>query len=285
MRNLMGILTLSTKALAVLLGAGALMAATTATARTTGTSQTPLIPRVISISGLCVELPQRKPIALGIGLEPGQKFRFAYPRKSTDHIDVLLPDGDVYTVDCWGWFSCWGSHEVPVSTKENGPAAAALQAMENITLPPDSQDYELANVRGGSGSGETVMESIGGRVDVAPLLLDAAPGAYTLRFLPHPASPVNSLAQSFSITLPALDPDATHLRPIWPGLYAVTIAGPTNGSYWILVTDPPGYLSAARALRSAKALTYGWGDNVKQQSVHNFLRAYLVALARQRGIQ
>lgn len=198
-------------------------------------------PRVISISGLCVELPQRKPIVFGTRLKPGQKFRFSYPRQSTDHIDVLLPDGQVYTVDCWGWFTCWWTYEVPVPEQENSSAAGALREMADLTLPPDPQEYELANVRGGSGSGEMVMESVGGRVDVAPMLLDAAPGTYTLRFTPHPGVAVNSIAQSFTIALPALDPDATAVGPIWPGLYAVTVDGPSKGSYWILVTDPPGY--------------------------------------------
>jgi hypothetical protein len=285
MRDLAQNLTSPAKQLALVLCAATMMAATVVMARTIASSRAPMTPRVIGISGLCVELPQRTPIVFGARLKPGQKFRFPYPRQSTDHIDLLLPDGHVYTVDCWGWFTCWWNHEVPASEKENGFAAAALEVMETITLPPDRQEYESANVRGGSSIGEMVMESRAGRVDVTPMLLDAAPGTYELRFTPHPASAVSALAQTFTITLPALDPEATRLGPIWPGLYAVTIAGPTGANYWVLVTGESGYHSAERALRNARTLTDGWGDNISQQSVHNFLRAYLVALARQRGIQ
>jgi hypothetical protein len=285
MRDLLETLISRAKRLALVLSIGAMMVATAVTARTTNRSKTPPTPRVISVSGLCVELPQRTPIVFGAELKPGQKFRFPYPRQGTDHIDLLLPDGHVYTVDCWGWFTCWWNYEVPTPQKENGWAALALEEMGNITLPPDPQEYELANVRGGSSIGEMVVESLGGRVDVTPMFLEAAPGTYKLRFTPHPASAINSLAQSFTITLPALDTDATRLGPIWPGLYAVSISGPTNANYWVLVTDQPGYLSAERDLRNAKTLTDGWGDNINQQSVHNFLRAYLVALAHRHGVQ
>jgi len=284
MRDLGKIFISSPKRMALVLAAVAIMVATAVMAHSAALKKAPPMPRVISISGLCIELPQRTPIAFGAKLIPGQKFRFPYPHKSTDHIDLLLPDGRVFTVDCWGWFTCWWNHEVPASEKENSSAAAALEEMKNITLPPDPQEYELANVRGGPGIGEMVLESLGGSIDVAPMLLDVSPGTYSLRFTANPASAVSPLVQSFTITLPALDPDATRLGPILPGLYGVTVAGPVNANYWVLAMDQPGYRSAARALRNAKTLTDGWGDNINQQSVHNFLRAYLVALARQSGV-
>jgi hypothetical protein len=270
-----------------MLGAAALIVAAAATgrSRTRTPSKAAQVPRVIGVSGLCIELPQRTPIAFGAALEPGQKFRFPYPRQSTDHIDVLLPGGEVYTVDCWGWFTCWWNHEVPASDRENRVVKAALGEIGNIALPPDPQEYELANVRGGASVGEIVLENVGGRVDIGPMLLDGAPGVYNLRFTPHPAGAINAVSQSFTITLPALDPNATELRRIWPGLYAVTITGPANANYWVLITDSVEYGQAARALRNARALTDTWSDKISQQSVHNFLRAYLVALARRNGVQ
>jgi hypothetical protein len=291
MRGLIETFTSPTRRTALVLGAAALMAAAAATAGTREPSKAPRVPRVIGISGLCIELPQRTPIVFGTRLEPGQRFSFPYPRQSTDHIDVLLPDSGVYTVDCWGWFTCWWTHEVPASHKENavhkenGIVDAALGEIGNIALPPDAQEYEQAYDRGGSSVGEMVLENFGGRVDVGPMLLDGAPGTYNLRFIPHPASAINALSQSFRITLPSPDPDATLLRRIWPGLYAVTITGPVNANYWVLVTDSIAYPQAARALGNARALTDTWGDHINQQSVHNFLRAYLLALARRNGAQ
>jgi hypothetical protein len=242
----------------------------------------PRNPRVVGISGRCIALPNRA-LTIGSELAPGQKFRFSYPRQSTDYIDILMPNGQVYTVDCTGWLTCFWSQRVPTSATDDERASDALGAMKDMLFPREDQNFDFTNVRGDSRTGEMVLKSVEGRVDVSPMMFTAPPGAYTLSFAPHPASAVTAPAQTFALTVPVVDPDQTRLGPIQPGLYAVTIAGPLSKLYWILVTDAAGYGAAQTSLRNAKALTDTWSDQVKDQSVHNFLRAYLVSLARGHG--
>jgi len=233
-------------------------------------------PTVLNISGLCIALPDGARLATGDKLKPGQKFLFPHP-ESSDYIDILLPDGQFYTVDCSRTFACRRNRKVPNSGDDNPVVTFALNLIKSVALPSDEQEMGENLNRGPSGTGELVLESMADQIDVAPMLFDAPPGKYTLQFKSRPAGAVPSDLHPFTVTLPALDPDDTHLGPVQTGLYAVTIDGPTSRLYWILVADPSRYSSAAQAFSNAKGLSHSWNN---EQSVHNFLRAYLVSLSR-----
>ncbi len=234
---------------------------------------------VIGISGPCEALPSQTPLKIGSELDLGQKVFFPYPRKSTYYVDILMPNGQVDTFECSGWLTCLVSHQVPSWTGDDKRLPGTLDALKDVVLPNNEQDYVNANVRGDSATDEMVLKSIDTRVDVSPVILDAPEGTYTLSFAPRAESTVVAPPHTFTLKIPVMDPDEARVGPIDPGVYVVTVTGPTSKLDWILVTDAAGYATAQESLRSAKDLTDSWSSQVRDQSVHNFLRAYLVSLA------
>jgi hypothetical protein len=226
----------------------------------------------------CITMPGEEQLRAGSKLKPGQRFRFSHPNAG-DYIDIGLPDGQRYTVNCSGWLGCRRTYRVPNPGAAIGWFSAALGMLANAALVGDEPKAGCClNNRGSSGTDEMVLENVGNQVNVAKMLFDAPTGTYMLRFASHPAGTGAPAAQLFTITVPVLDPDATDVGPIKPGLYTVTIDGPSSRLYWILAADHSHYAPADRALRDAKAFTYNWNS---RDSVHNFLRAYLAVLARQ----
>jgi hypothetical protein len=234
---------------------------------------------VIGISGPCEALPSQTPLGIGSELALGQKVFFPYPRKSTYYVDILMPNGQVDTFECSGWLTCLVSHQVPHWTGDDKLLPGRLDALKDVVLPSNEQDYVNADVRGDSATDEMVLKSIDNRLDVSPVILDAPEGTYTLTFAPRPEGTVVAPPHTFTLKVPMMDPGEARVGPIDPGVYVVTVTGPTRKLDWILVTDAAGYAAAEESLRRAKELTDSWGSQVRDQSVHNFLRAYLVSLA------
>jgi hypothetical protein len=175
---------------------------------------------VIGLSGPCEALPGQTPLKIGSELDLGQKVFFPYPRKSTYYVDILMPNGQVDTFECTGWLTCLASHQVPSWTGDDERVPGMLDALKNVALPNNEQDYVNANVRGESGTDEMVLRSVDGRVDVSPLILDAPEGTYSLSFAPRPQSTVipNSRvrpASSIGFWSRTRPPTAAHSSP-WP---------------------------------------------------------------------
>jgi hypothetical protein len=242
-----------------------------------------------SASG-CSPPPNEVQLKLGDPLAPGQRFWFPHP-KAGDHIDFAVPDDDkveYHDVKCSNrWFACKGA--VPIlkaaspASKQTNLLIDALKYVGGVALISDEQKIHCCTAnRGASQSGEKVLENVDSQINVASLLFDAKPGTYTLQFKSHTVGVLTSATKAFNVVVPTDDPDETNIGPISAGLYIVTINGPTTGLYWIFVANSGRYASAIQALRSAEALTSRWSD---QESAHNFLRAYLVALNRQSAAQ
>jgi hypothetical protein len=150
--------------------------------------------------------------------------------------------------------------------------------------------------RGGGGDlQEAVLRLDAQKLDVSPVFRNMPGDRYFVRFesLGRGAR-AGARPLEMEFEWDAERPAPLGAKDLGPGLYRVTVRDvsllapeggePSGNEAWVLVTTARGYRKAAPSFEAALNVTRQWGDQVRQTSVRQFLRATLEFITTQ-GLQ
>lgn len=239
------------------------------------------------------QTPER--INSGRALPAGGTIRVQSP-DSSNFIDIVLLNTGTISRSCCNKDKSRKREECdkPISlpkTIENKSSLLErmLVSMKQLLQRPERPVAALS--RGGGHMEDSVIKLEDDQVDLSPVFNNMEGGLYHLSF----RTVVHDTESSSEMSLDKVDlkwePDHAFrikIKHLKPGLYKLRLLEmygehyePTPSEAWVLFVEPEKFEQAFASYQEAVQLTSKWSEDIKPDSVRNFLRSYLELLAGQ----
>ena len=228
---------------------------------------------VLDVSGTCISNNSENPIQVGERLREGTTLSFQGPRKATDHFDIAMADGTMYSLRCDPIWACNSPIRLPNVAKGNSVMRTILES-----VLPHSGDYVVPISRDLQPP-ETVVSLDDGKLDLTPLLRHAPGGSYTVVFSPVPSTlrATTETTTTASITRTKELPLEFSIPDLRAGLYIVSIPELGVNDAWTLIAPYGDYNRDTQALQEASEQDQRW--QIGGTGRYVFLRTFLACLA------
>lgn len=219
----------------------------------------------------------------------GAHIHFQNTNQTNCGIVILNNNGAVLVKrDCNRPGECDQPFNLPNNAPQPSAPARVANAVWRLLWGSPQERYE-STVSRGKNLNEAILELKAGSVDLSPVFKDIEADTYNLRFTPVERPRKGKVSGPISVVFSWRPPQSPPLRVagLSPGLFNLNLLDaigdqlvPSDSEVWVLVSDPAHYRELSRAFAEAKSLTESWGDEVKPDAKHTFLRTYLASLAR-----
>lgn len=236
-------------------------------------------------------------LSKGSSLGVGGVITAADPSDGGSYIVVADRGGNIFERRaCANGGECASPIRLPSTARASQSYLARVMGAAMRLVASQPGKYAAFISRSGGGDlREAVVKLDAQRLDVRQVFENMPGDRYLVRF--------ESLGQGRKAGAKPLEvefdwdsrkPAPLGAKDIGPGLYRVTVrevsllapeeGEPSGNEAWVLVARPRGYAKAAPSFDAALKVTRQWGEQVRQNSVRQFLRATLEFITTQ-GLQ